>query len=53
MGFRGRFIKNFPNVAEGWGLQKIAKPFITITPVNTIMKPFPKSHIVTCVSLKV
>lgn len=25
MGFRGRFIKNFPNVAEGWGLQKIAR----------------------------
>ena len=41
MGFRGRFIKNFPNVAEGWGLPKIARetPYITITPVDTIMKP--------------
>ena len=25
MGFRGRFVKNFPNVAKGWGLPKIAR----------------------------
>ena len=32
MGFRGRFIKNFPNMAEGWGLPKIARDKNLISP---------------------
>ena len=32
MGLRGRFIENFPNVAEGWGLSNICKGKNLISP---------------------
>ena len=55
MGFRGRFVKNFPNVADGWGLPKIAreKTLCHHNPCRYNYETFRKSHVVTCVSLKV
>ena len=55
MGFRSRFVKNFPNVAEGWGLSKIAreKTLYHHNPCRYNYETFPKSHVLTCVSLKV
>ena len=55
MGLRGRFIENFPNVAGGWGLSNIAreKTLYHHNPCRYNYETFPKSHVVTCVSLKV
>ena len=55
MGLRGRFIENFPNVVEGWGLSNIAreKTLYHHNPCRYNYETFPKSHVVTCVSLKV